>query len=302
MSENALQLTNPKSLAPTNMQEAMEFSEIIANSSFAPKGFQGRPGDVLIAIQMGMEVGLPPMAALQNIAVINGRPSIWGAAALAVVKAHPDCKGVIETYDADTRTAVCLIKRRNQPDVERSFSWEDACQAGYDKKSGPWQTHPKRMLQMRARGFAMNDQFPDALKGLCVREESEDIPAEPVRPRRFAQTENGAGPHSRLIGQGTGAAQYAKQEAEFIVDGAVHNGIAEAYVSYIESAATREELTTLFREARKAGGWSSQDAEFAPIVEACKRRAEELDVAEKSDPGLPPAVVANLGREPGVEG
>lgn len=271
-----IQLSKPKSLAPTNMQEAIQFAEMVAHSQFAPKGFQGKPGDVLVAIQMGMEVGLPPMAALQNIAVINGRPSIWGAAALAVVKAHPDCKGVIEIYDPDTRTAVCLIQRRNQHDVERTFSWADACQAGYDKKPGPWQTHPKRMLQMRARGFAMNDQFPDALKGLFVREESEDIPVEPVAARRFAQT----GDHGpRLMPMSDGNAD-----------------VANDYIARIRAATTRDELVTLFREAREAGGWSAHDAGFAPVVAACKAKTDELAAVTEN----PPLDVEY--REPGADG
>ena len=45
-------------------------------------------------------------------------------------------------------------------------------------KKGPWQQYPYRMLQMRARSWGLRDGFADALKGMQVREEIEDI--EPV--------------------------------------------------------------------------------------------------------------------------
>src|SRR5271169_5043266 len=81
------QLTRPGTFSPTTFAEALTFSEYLAKSDLAPKDFKDKPANVLIALQMGAELGLPPMAALQNIAVINGRPSLWGDAALAVVMA-----------------------------------------------------------------------------------------------------------------------------------------------------------------------------------------------------------------------
>src|SRR5688572_17594277 len=74
----------PFVIRPNSLAEAMEFSKMVAVSSFCPADFKGKPGDVLIAIQMGAEVGLSPLQALQNIAIIKGRPCIWGDGALAL--------------------------------------------------------------------------------------------------------------------------------------------------------------------------------------------------------------------------
>ena len=46
--------------------------------------------------------------------------------------------------------------------------------AGLWAKSGPWTQYPKRMMQMRARGFALRDKFADALGGLITVEEAQD--------------------------------------------------------------------------------------------------------------------------------
>jgi len=83
-----------------NIDELFRFSQAIAGSALAPKDFIGKPESVMVAIQMGMEVGLPPMAALQNIAVINGRPSIWGDAQLAIVRsARDNGEALLEAFE-----------------------------------------------------------------------------------------------------------------------------------------------------------------------------------------------------------
>jgi hypothetical protein len=79
-------------------------------------------------------------------------------------------------------TAHCLVKRRYNEDMEETvatFSVMDAKQARLWGKQGPWQQYPKRMLAMRARGFAIRDAFPDAMKGMITAEEAQDYPTAP---------------------------------------------------------------------------------------------------------------------------
>ena len=168
------------SLAPTTLQEAWEYAEILSRTDMVPKDFRNNPGNVLVAIQMGAELGLPPTQALQNIAVINGRPALWGDAVLALVKGKPDFEYIDEIEDGDV--AICKIKRAGQPEVVRTFSQEDAKKASLAGKQGPWTQYPRRMRQMRARSWAVRDCYPDALKGIAVREEAQDIPERNITP------------------------------------------------------------------------------------------------------------------------
>lgn len=162
------------SLTPSTLDEAMKFSGMIADSDICPKDFKGKAGNVLVAVQMGAELGIPPLQALQNIAVINGRPSVWGDSLPALARNHPKFEYIDETFDDRTMTATCKIKRRGEPEQVYTFSQTDAQQAGLWGKQGPWQTYPKRMLKMRARAWAIRDVFADALKGLQVAEEVMD--------------------------------------------------------------------------------------------------------------------------------
>ena len=172
-------------LALATMGEAMQFASMVAKSDFAPKDFKGKPESCLLAIQHGSEVGLSPMQSLQSIAVINGRPTIWGDAALALVQSSPACEYIKEYIegDGDQAVAVCEVKRRGYPAATVStFSMFDAKRAGLAGKSGPWTQYPARMLALRARGFALRNAFADALRGLVTAEEAQDYPqAEPAK-------------------------------------------------------------------------------------------------------------------------
>ena len=169
--------TPARGLALASFDDAFRFATMVAKSDFAPKDFRGKPESCMLAIQHGSEIGLSPMQSLQNIACINGRPAIWGDAALAVAMASAVCESVTETIDGegDSMVATCAAKRRGyeRPTVVR-FSVADAKKAGLWGKSGPWTQYPRRMLQLRARGFALRDAFPDVLKGLVTAEEAQD--------------------------------------------------------------------------------------------------------------------------------
>lgn len=168
-------------LGPQTFDQALQFCERIANSDLVPKDFRGKPENCLIAIQWGSELGLKPLQALQSIAVINGRPAIWGDAVIALVRSSPVCEYIEETTEGDT--AICRVKRRgDRKEHVRTFSDSDAKIAGLLGKQGPWSQYRARMRQMRARAFALRDVFPDVLKGMPIAEEVMDIPGDVQAP------------------------------------------------------------------------------------------------------------------------
>lgn len=182
--------TPARGLALASFDDAFRFSKMVAASEFAPKDFRGKPESCLLAIQHGSEVGLSPMQSLQSIAVINGRPTIWGDAALALVQSSPVCEWVKEYVEGqgDGLTAVCEAKRRGYPAPTVSrFSMADAKRAGLAGKSGPWSQYPERMLALRARGFALRNAFADCLRGLVTAEEAQDYQQADPTPAVYAK-------------------------------------------------------------------------------------------------------------------
>lgn len=188
--ENGLQITG--------MEELFRFAGMVASTpGFAPKGME-KPESICVAIQFGFELGLSPMQALQSLAVINGRPSIYGDAAKALIESS----GLMEEYkqwyeidgkklttgDGYPRTptqaelknesliACVMSKRKGREPMVHTFSIGDAKAAVLLGKAGPWVQYTSRMLMWRARGFNLRDNFGDVLKGLHTAEETRDLP------------------------------------------------------------------------------------------------------------------------------
>lgn len=129
-----------------------------------------------MAVMHGATLGLTPFQAVQGIAVINGRPTLWGDSLVAVVRASGKCQGIdVETKgEGDSMTAIATVYREGDKNpTVRSFSMADAKKAGLTGK-GTWASYPKRMLEWRAKSWALRDAFGDVLQGVVIREELDD--------------------------------------------------------------------------------------------------------------------------------
>jgi hypothetical protein len=193
---NAVQVAGRTSLTPQTWDEAMKVAAMLAKSTMVPKDYVGKPENIVIAIMWGAEINLGPLQALQSLAVVNGRPSLWGDAMIGLVRGSGLLDAIAETIEGegDARTATCAVHRKGDPNpIVATFSVADAKRAGlwketpkvtkkgrdgstYEADSGPWYSYPERMLKMRARGFALRDGFADVLRGVISAEEAMDIP------------------------------------------------------------------------------------------------------------------------------
>jgi hypothetical protein len=165
------------SFAPKTLDEAITFCKFLANSELVPKDYRNKPENVLVAIQMGAELGIAPMQALSGIAVINGRGAVWGDLLLAIIQSSPAYEWHKEWFEGsgDTRTAICQMKRRGSEVHEVRFSRADAVKADLLGKD-TYKKYGDRMFQMRARSFCGRDKFADVLKGIISAEEAMDYP------------------------------------------------------------------------------------------------------------------------------
>jgi hypothetical protein len=142
-----------------------------------------KPAAIAVRILAGVEVGLTPMQAVSNIMITNGKMTVWGDAALALVRASGELAEFAEGVEGsgDDRVGWCRATRAGGETVERRFSVEDAKVAELWGKAGPWTTYPERMLQMRARAWVIRDLFTDVLCGLGVEEEVRDYKVDVVK-------------------------------------------------------------------------------------------------------------------------
>lgn len=188
-------------IIPKTVEEAARLAKAVIIGGFAPDSYKDKsgiidPNKVMLGIMSAMEAGLQPLYGLRQIAIINGRPTIWGDAAMALVQS----RNIIDDYEeeqvgtmpttsdlskwSDDYGWKVTIKRKGQKGsyvgiftvgmAKRSRLW-------MHPKKDPWREYPDRMLKIRARAFALRDGFADALAGLAIREEVEDYAEQPER-------------------------------------------------------------------------------------------------------------------------
>ena len=178
-------------IIPRDIDQAFRFAQAVVMARLAPDSYNNDPSKVMLGAMAAMEAGLPPLYGLRQIAIINGRPTIWGDAAMALIQASGQLADRIVTEigpgvdtDAlgreewpDSYGFMVQLFRKGQPtpyigrftiaDAKRAKLWMDT-------RKKPWWEHPKRMLLVRAQAFPQRDGFADCLAGLAIREEIED--------------------------------------------------------------------------------------------------------------------------------
>ena len=173
---NEITVVKQNGLMPETFGEKLQMAGILVKSNMLPRGID-TPEKAVVALQWGAEIGLSPMVALNNIAVINNKPTLSADIMHAVVRANPQYEGIKWVENSDKK-AKCIIKRRlNSNIVEEyvgEFSIEDAKNAGLLEKDN-WKKYPVRMLKHRALSFALRDAFPDVLAGCYSTSEMQDV-------------------------------------------------------------------------------------------------------------------------------
>jgi hypothetical protein len=185
---------NVNAIVPRSFEEVWRIAQLAVKSQLAPRDIK-TPERAAIAIMHGLEIGLPPMAALQRIAVINGRPCVWGDAVPGIALSTNQLVEWSEDFTGtgDDLTAVCRVVRKmglgfnmtkvatfSVADAKKADLWDERAKVKrknyqtnemYEAANdSPWYCYPKRMLQMRAR-VAFRDLFADAMCGLYIAEE-----------------------------------------------------------------------------------------------------------------------------------
>ena len=225
---------------PQSMEELYKFAGVVSGTEFCPKDFRGKPDACFVAMVYGKSLGVGALQSIQNIAVINGRPSIWGDLFWALITSHPDFVDAQEDVD-DTRAEIVLTRRNRSP-KRAAFSMKDAEVAGLATKSGPWTQYPKGQMMWRARHIAASALFADALKGIAPREVTQDyIEGEIVQrdPPPAAQQLSSAA---------------ATQKPEAAAKGDQPKPAEDPFVT--------PEQVKEWNAARKAAGWSTDDAKM----------------------------------------
>lgn len=146
-----------------NLDARMEYAEQLATSGLIPTTFQKHPENVLVAIEWGRELGLSPIAAMKEIYVVHGQPSLSAKSMLGLARKA----GHRVRIKGEDQQATCEIVRADDPEYTHSVTYtlDDAKRAGLLGGTG-WKNNPKTMLRWRAASECIRMACPEVLGGI----------------------------------------------------------------------------------------------------------------------------------------
>lgn len=280
-------MTDIVSYIPQGMAEIKEFCAMVAKSNIVPKEFIGKPENVFVACLKGMDLGLKPLQALECIAVINGKTSLYGDSYLAIARGS----GKLESYkeeiigEGDKMKCQVSVKRKGEDAITGEYNAGDAKTAGLWGKSGPWSLHPKRMLTMKARNYALRAAFADLFLGLeySVEELQEVEDSKKTSPSRADNTPRDITPS---VAESIANDVYNEDRSMYKIDGSFMGGmdlsdlISEkiSSISSIENMEDYEIWRTLNKEGIKMFCKDNKEicVDFADAMKAKRSMLQEI--------------------------
>lgn len=157
-------------------QMATQAAEMLASSSMVPVTYQNNPGSCFIALNTALRLRMDPLMIMQNLYVVQNRPSWSGQFAIALVNICPKFSATWFEYrneeDFQKGVRMCAQLKTGQNVYGTWITPEMVKAEGWGKK---WQTMPEQMYKYRAAAFFARTNCPEALLGLSVEGEAEDI-------------------------------------------------------------------------------------------------------------------------------
>jgi hypothetical protein len=165
------------------MDDFWRFAGICVKAGMVPKGYEGSVEKTFVAMCFGAELGLSPWVAVNSVAMIEGRPRLWGDAVLGLCMqgGRFDHKSYRRRVEGDGTARKAVVTVRRLPDgfpVTKEFSMADAQRAGLltkpdgTIKNTVWKTYPDVMLLARATSFALREVFADCLSGVPMADDA----------------------------------------------------------------------------------------------------------------------------------
>lgn len=180
-------MSNDKSLAiiPRTMTDVQSLAEVLSKSNLLPDALKGKVPDIVVQILAGQELGLPPMASIRGVYVVQGKPVLSADTMVGLVLAS----GLAEYFSCveDTDQRVTYETKRKGSPVAQKLSWsiEDTKRAGLQAKE-TWRAYPRAMMKARAKAALARDAYPDVLASTYDPDEIQVPVREQARPAPVA--------------------------------------------------------------------------------------------------------------------
>lgn len=172
------------------MELTERVAEKFASSTLVPVEYRNRPENCYIATDIAMRMGISPVVVMQNLHVINGKPSFSGTAMGALIRSAPHLKNVKVNFVGEKKTADwgCYISAINRNTGEELIGATVTlgiakAEGWFDKAGSKWKTMPEVMLVYRAYSWFGRTYIPEITMGFHTTEELEDIQRDTSSPK-----------------------------------------------------------------------------------------------------------------------
>lgn len=166
-------MSNELALVPRSLPEVQSLAEVLAKSTLIPEALKNKAPDVVVQILAGQELGMPPMAAIRGVHIVQGKPILSADTMVGLVLSSGLCEYFVQ-IEATSASVTFETKRKGSPHAQRcTWTMDDAKRAGVHTKDN-WRMYPRAMLSARARAELARSVYPDVLAGVYVPEEHVD--------------------------------------------------------------------------------------------------------------------------------
>ena len=160
---------------------AYQMAKGLSESTLVPMQFQKNPANCLIALEQSNRLGISPMAVMQNLYIVQGRPGFSSSFIIALINSSKkyDMELQFDEEEKDGKPYACTcwteLNGRRVSGIKITMDMAD--KEGWLKKNGSkWQTIPQVMLRYRAASFFARMNCPELSIGLYSKEELDDMP------------------------------------------------------------------------------------------------------------------------------
>lgn len=160
---------------------AYQMAKGLSQSTLVPQQFQNNPANCLIALEQSNRLNISPMAVMQNLYIVQGKPSFSSSFIIGLINASGKYDMELqfdeEEKDGKPYACTCWTEKDSRKVTGIKITMDMAEKEGWSKKNGSkWLTIPQVMLRYRAASFFARMNCPELSIGLYSKEELDDFP------------------------------------------------------------------------------------------------------------------------------
>jgi len=165
----------------TDFEIGQRIGRLLSQSDLVPAQYRGNLPNALLALEIARQTGSSPFFVMQNLYVIQGRPSWSAQFIIAVINACGRFRGGLRfETDSEQNPQTCRAWAIEAATGQRldgpTVSLDMARKEGWMNKNGSkWQSMPELMLRYRAASFFGRLYAPDLLLGMHSTDEALEI-------------------------------------------------------------------------------------------------------------------------------